>query len=352
MISYVGGQDGCTTIRVVIPHILLNQYNHKNIIFQAYYSNVFNVDIKFYNDASVIQFQRSATDKQADICELVKRKIKVLTRSFFSYEIDDDLFNIPQWNYAYEFYLPLKKHITKIISLADGVTVSTPKLKELYSQFNSNIVVIPNYLPRFIWGIPTCAAKDVKIPTIIYPCSSNHFSIKKDVPGGDLGNILKDFIRKTTSIYNWVFIGGCTLEFDDLIKTGKIQRYGWVAIWNYPEFLRTLNADIGIAPLELNDFNRCKSNIKSLEYTALGIPGVYTDIDPYGEMELKAKSEEEFISHIEKLSSSPDYRQNIWRKTYDSLKNDLYWEDNGYLNLRKYAQTYLDLMGKKDLRLV
>jgi len=41
--------------------------------------------------------------------------------------------------------------------------------------------------------------------------------------------------------------------------------------------------DVAIAPLALHDFNRCKSPIKLLEYGALGIPVICTDIEPYRE---------------------------------------------------------------------
>ena len=54
-----------------------------------------------------------------------------------------------------------------------------------------------------------------------------------------------------------------------------------VAIEEYPAKLPALNLDLGLAPVELNLFNECKSNLRQLEYGACGIPVICTDIRPY-----------------------------------------------------------------------
>ena len=45
--------------------------------------------------------------------------------------------------------------------------------------------------------------------------------------------------------------------------------------------MASLNLDLAVAPLELNAFNEAKSNLRILEYGALGWPVVCTDIYPY-----------------------------------------------------------------------
>lgn len=42
--------------------------------------------------------------------------------------------------------------------------------------------------------------------------------------------------------------------------------------------------DFAIAPLDIkNPLNKAKSALKYLEYSALGLPGIYSSIDPYTE---------------------------------------------------------------------
>jgi glycosyltransferase involved in cell wall biosynthesis len=49
----------------------------------------------------------------------------------------------------------------------------------------------------------------------------------------------------------------------------------------YPQTLAALGLDVALAPLAANRFNECKSNLRLLEYGALGVPVVATDIVPY-----------------------------------------------------------------------
>ena len=44
-----------------------------------------------------------------------------------------------------------------------------------------------------------------------------------------------------------------------------------------------LRWDVAIAPLEDDAFTRGKSDLKYLDYGALGIPGVFSDVRPYRE---------------------------------------------------------------------
>ncbi len=49
----------------------------------------------------------------------------------------------------------------------------------------------------------------------------------------------------------------------------------------YPSKLASLDLDLAVAPLEINAFNKAKSNLRLLEYGILGWPVIATDIFPY-----------------------------------------------------------------------
>jgi glycosyltransferase involved in cell wall biosynthesis len=57
--------------------------------------------------------------------------------------------------------------------------------------------------------------------------------------------------------------------------------HSFVSISDYPEKMASLDLDIAIAPLEDNLFNRCKSNLRLLEYGAMSWPVVCSDVYPY-----------------------------------------------------------------------
>lgn len=49
----------------------------------------------------------------------------------------------------------------------------------------------------------------------------------------------------------------------------------------YPQQLSDLNIDVGLAPLRDSEFNRCKSNLKWLEWSSLGVPVLASNVEPY-----------------------------------------------------------------------
>lgn len=351
LFSYVGDVQGCGTIRVIWPHFLLNHLRMKNMKFSAFFTPFFVHHPDFYKNYGICQFQRSATETHLQIFQHFKKVIKPQSKCGLVYESDDLLVDIPKWNYAHDYYKKYFPHIKKMMSIADGMTVSTLRLKKIYSEYNENIVVIPNHLPKHVWGhiYPKHEnePRDIK-PRILWAGSQNHFvrkidSVQRGMTGGDFGDKLMSFIRKTTDKYQWVFVGAMPVELESV--KNKIEFHQWQPVFEYPQYVKNLDVDFGIAPLEDNVFNACKSNIKMLEYTACGVPGVYSNVEPYWDAHLKADNEDEMIAHIEALGDNINLRATAWRKDYQKVRGLLWWEESG--NLKHYANSYLKLFGRR-----
>ena len=62
-------------------------------------------------------------------------------------------------------------------------------------------------------------------------------------------------------------------------------------------------------------------------------------------MALQAENDESFISHLESLLDI-NKRHEVWTKDFDIVKDQLFWEDNNFSNLRAYVRTYLNAIGK------
>ena len=348
-LGFIADTQGCGTIRVIYPYLLLNHIIRKDLRVTATYMANFIPHPEYYKDFTLVQFQRSATDQHYQMFMHFKQKIAPVAKVPIIYEIDDLLINIPEWNYAYEYYKKNEDYVKKIIGLADGVVTSTIPLADVYSEFNKNIVVILNHLPKFIWGdiYPAHEYYQGGKIKILWAGSANHFSIKhlaeKGIHGGDFGDELMNFIRKTTDKYEWIFMGAMPMELENM--KNKIKFVPWVDVFNYPRVMKSLEADMGIAPLVPGIFNESKSNIKQLEFVASGMPGVYSDIYPYKNTTLKCKTDEEIIANIEKLADDIDFRAKVFESDYRAVKNQLFWEDNN--NLMKYIDSYLSLFGKR-----
>lgn len=329
--TYVGDVAGCGYLRCIFPSMLLSQHIHnEKVRFLPFYGMHFINDVEYYKKQFFVMFQRSTTPAQLNLVQYFRKNVRNQTKTPMIYEIDDLLTDIPKWNFAHDYYGEHAKSAIEIMKLMDGMIVSTNKLKEIYSQYQPKIEVIKNHLVKSFWGEPEFKRYDNKKPRILWAGSGNHFSMKDSVKGGDFDQELLDFIIKTNDKYTWVIMGGCPVE----LRNENIEYQPWCDIFSYPGVIRSLKIDLAIAPLEQNIFNECKSNIKALEYTAAGIPAIYTNIEPYKDLTVKTDTTEQMISLIEEHLSDPDKLKKVWESDYKRLEPQLFWEEND--NLSKY----------------
>jgi hypothetical protein len=328
-LTYLGDTRAPGTIRVIIPYLYLMGYN-KNIL--ANYDFLMRFDVEYFETLDILQFQRSCTKDQLEFIQNTQKIKSPRTKIF--YEIDDLITKMPEYNIAYDYYLSNKQYIIEILKSVDCIVCSTFELEKHFKKYNKTIV-IKNRLSEALWQQHDCINHENKKPRILWTGSRSHVNPKTGE--GDFDPELIKFIKKTTNRYQWVFIGVIP---PDLKSNDQIEFYPWnYCYFEYSSFIKSLKIDLAIAPLQDNDFNKCKSNLKALEYTSIGVPCVYTNITPYSFMTLKTKNTYKFIDSIEKLAEDFDFRYNIFYQDYNKLRKELYWDD-------KYCQQYLDSYSK------
>ena len=92
----------------------------------------------------------------------------------------------------------------------------------------------------------------------------------------------------------------------------------------YPAALASLNLDLAIAPLADNDFNRCKSHLKILEYGVLGLPVIASSPGPYDQCPVKlvqGNGSDDWINSIRYFVDDPDRCQQQGRALQDWVRN-------------------------------
>jgi glycosyltransferase involved in cell wall biosynthesis len=197
------------------------------------------------------------------------------------YETDDDLFQIGETHTESDFYSARIAPAELIARHASMILVSSPFLKRRLAHLNSDIRVIPNALDESLWFKPATrgALKPLRrlsnVVRILYMGTMTH---SKDL------DLIEEPIRMLKAEF------GSSLEFDIIGITADQRQSDWFNVItvpgicgaSYPLFvdwlLKENRWDFGVAPLVDNEFNRCKSFIKYLDYGALGIPGVFSAI--------------------------------------------------------------------------
>jgi len=261
---------------------------------------------------------------------------------FVFYELDDLLFELPEnhperkQELYNEALLPM---VTAMVE-ADLVLVPTEELRRVAECFNSNVIVLPNYLDDTIWHLRTPGHSSDGQPLKIGYMGSNSHTPDLALIAPAIKMVLEKYGGKVE-----LDVWGTPLpgELND------VKGINWFpAPTNvYKDFVKvfqTLEFDIAIAPLADNYFNRCKSGLKFLEYSANGVVGVYTRIAPYesivhdGVNGFLAGNVDEWFERLSKLIEDAALRQ----KMSESAQYEVH--DNWLLSKNIYS--WKDILNK------
>lgn len=190
---------------------------------------------------------------------------------------------IPPYNTQPVDTVKLGATIEKFAGVLDTVMLSTEWLRVCwlmrYGDACKDVQVVWNAVPGYIWGHNRRRVK--KLPKrlkVLYGGSVCHHS--GDEPGDFEPHWLEWLKRDNVEFH----IFGT--EVPKWLECRNIALHEPVASWVFPSTVREIEADLYIAPLQDNAFNRAKSNLKLLEASALGIPllGSYWEkFCPYAE---------------------------------------------------------------------
>lgn len=280
-ILYEHGRDsrpyGCAYIRLLLP--LNHPVNADALSVSAGETyagaDVIMVDRKWFPDVTTTAAQKLIERARADGASIV-------------YSIDDNLLDLqPEGFNRPPFTTEDLMVLRRFAREADGIIVTTELLKERLSRLNENIFVIPNALDEQLWrGEPTSEkpAREGNTRKVIgYMGTHTH--------DADLMMILQAVratLRKHAGQVELQLIGAvadpAVIKAFEGLPVRVLDVGGNV---EYPAFARWMTGnvkwDLAIAPLEENVFTRCKSDIKFLDYSAVGIPGIYSRGAVYGE---------------------------------------------------------------------
>jgi len=207
---------------------------------------------------------------------------------------------------------------------ADLVTVATEPLREYMLPYNYNVRVIPNYFDDSLWQFrPYNGRTKADAPvTIGYMGGHSHEP--------DLKMILPALLELMTR-----YPGRIRFKFWGIQPPSELLPFSNVN-WappptyryaDFAEYFQTQTADIVIAPLCDNLFNACKSAIKFFEYSAIGVPGVYSRIAPYSNMiedgwdGLLAGANDEWVDAISRLIESPKTGKDLVERARQKIRS-------------------------------
>ena len=230
------------------------------------------------------------------------------------YDLDDLLTEIPRTSPCRKLGRYCGPHILDTIRRADMVTVSTENLAQYYADLNPRIRVLPNLVdPRLFLPVRRSPRPFVRI---LYSGTPTH---EQDLRGIEVA--LLELKQRFGERLRFCFMGCVTRELAAMPKTELVEMQADYS--TYGTMLSHCDADLAIVPLGNHRFNRCKSNIKWLEYSACKIPAVYSDIPPYrdciegdGTGLLVSEDPAAWVEAISCLVEKPDLRRELAERAH------------------------------------
>lgn len=223
------------------------------------------------------------------------------------WETDDDLWTIDPTNVraARSFNAEQLRAMEQVARISVMVTVSTEPLAEVMREFSSNVVVLPNHIDGRLLEIERPRRDRV---TVGWAGGDSHLRDWEMVAPR-----LRRFLSRNPDV-DFHAIGA------NYLIANKVR--GRHTPWSNDlfDYYRTIDFDIGIAPLVPSRFNRSKSAIKALEYAALGIPVIASDEPPYqpfvidGVTGFLVKHDHEWEARLRDLVNDADMREEMGRK--------------------------------------
>ena len=195
------------------------------------------------------------------------------------YDLDDDLITDAKEHPERAYLQRLAPIVLRMLIGSDEVWVSTEELKQRVSGIQPDAIVMPNRLDERLWVEPGAPKLPHNEPVrILYMGTMTHEIDLAFFEG--VAERLKHKFGSGVAIE----IIGVTAKADLHPSMTRVATPN-TASASYPGFVEWMVGqsrwDVGVAPLVDTTFARAKSGIKALDYSALGLPVVASDVEAY-----------------------------------------------------------------------
>jgi glycosyltransferase involved in cell wall biosynthesis len=255
-IVYRGDSGACWYYRIHLPLSFLTRNHHEYGVMVS-----FAVSSDQFGNFETAIFQRQHKKDVFDAAmQLRKHGAKLI------YEIDDDVFSVPDWNPTYTHFgkRKVQDQVKYFLEWVDAVFVTTPTLQKVYAPYNEHIYVLPNSI-AFEAHHP--APNNSLRKVVCWQGSDTH---KNDL------KLIRKHIEKL-ALDNDALVKMWSVDFPNTHRVPAVEFKSFHAVFSQ------VDATIGLAPLVPCTFNLSKSNLKFLEYTAQGVVTVASNYGPYAE---------------------------------------------------------------------
>ncbi len=232
-----------------------------------------------------------------DLVPLIERRRRAGKKTLVEY--NDNYYEVQPWSpIADAWRSPLLwQRYELLMKISDGVIVTCERLKEtLAARVSQRFHILENHLPKPPYIIEALRRKKTPCISIGWAASLGHIAdLLSIVP------VLKRTLARFPEVRLHV-MGNETIPSLLDIPPGRLSFTNWGTMDEYFSFWEKVH--IGIAPLLDTGYNRCRSDIKAVEMSSMGVLPLLANSPPYRRF-LEA-------TDIEPFESSEDLQSLLW----------------------------------------
>jgi processive 1,2-diacylglycerol beta-glucosyltransferase len=222
--------------------------------------------------------------------------------------------------------------------MADAVQVTGSGLADQFRYVNARMVIFENQMDT----MGQVGHKPAGRVILGWAGSSGH---KRDIE--EVSEAIARVMRECLQI-DFAFMGDEAIYhlLLDALPSGRIFYTPPGTLEEYLAFLQKL--DIGLAPLEDNPYNQCRSDVKFLEYASRGVVPVLRSLTPYrasaehGKTAFLYETPQELAEILSWIARDTDLRDQVSRAAYNYVKD----YRTEVVHAEQRLAFYLDLLGQ------
>ncbi len=327
ILAIVNGIIPSVTIGIIRP--LLELQNKGKVNFRIILS-------RFYKATDLVNIDLVIFCRNCDMSEIACLNDIFRKKIPYIYELDDSFFAIDSTTaLGYHYRQPVIQYVfKKFLKNAELIRVYNVKLAARCAEINKQVAVTNCYFDiDLLKQVTRSPTKKIRIA---YATSRFKTDTMQDIFLEALIHIAKKYADKVE-----IFFFGISVKCQ---ATKECKNIFYVSpILNYVKFIKTfysMNLDIGLAPLQDDEFHNSKTNNKYREYGACGVAGVYSNVPLYQQCVrdnengiLVNNTKEEWLAGLEKLINQPELLAKIKKHAYEDVKQNYslemqvhYWE--------------------------
>lgn len=249
-------------------------------------------------------------------------------------EVSDYYFDFQPWHASARAWSDqfCRDELIRLVAAADGVQTTTEPLAEHLRKWNAQVRVFPNHLPE----IPDLSVLPDRPLVIGWAGSGSHLSDWRVA-----APFVANWVKKTPNVKLHVM---CEQAASGMVQL-PADRYQFTPSGSLGEYLLFLRGlDVGLAPLLPGEFNRCRSDLKYLEYSVSGVVGIYQQYQPFsssvvhGTTGFLFSSVDEMIAQLDTVSRNRDLRLNVRKNAHAAVSEGRRLADHAHCRTDFYKE--------------